>query len=71
RARLTIVSEPLFSMTALSAPDEEFVGQHADKMRSRKIGEREKSTLKECEKRIPGIIRGLGAFPKLILKISG
>jgi hypothetical protein len=27
--------------------------------------------LKECEKRIPGIIRGLGAMPKLILKISG
>ena len=58
-------------MTAPSVSDEEFVGQHADKTMSRKIGERERSTLMECEKRIPGIIRGLGAFPKLILKISG
>ena len=58
-------------MTAPSAPDEEFEGQHADKTMSKKIGERAKSTLKECEKRIWGIIRGLGAFPKLILKISG
>ncbi len=51
-------------MTVPSAPDEEFEGQHADKTMSRKIGERERSTLKECEKRISGIIRGLDAFPK-------